>query len=136
MAFHHSVRMQVPFHDLDPLQVVWHGNYLKYFDITRFALFSAAGVDLMAYQREKQIMFPITRTAVKHVYSLGPFDEFDCKATVAEAYYKITLNFEIRLASSGKLCARGSSDQVAVTLPEKELQFEIPEDIRTALGCD
>ena len=135
MTFQHTVRMKVPFHDLDPLQVVWHGNYLKYFDVTRFALFSAAGIDLMTYQQEKQIMFPVTRTAVKHIHSLGPFDEFDCTAVVAEAYYKLTLHFEIRLASSGKLCARGSSDQVAVTLPDKELQFEIPADIRAALGC-
>ena len=24
----------VPFHDLDPMQIMWHGNYLKYFDMT------------------------------------------------------------------------------------------------------
>ncbi len=40
-----EVRLTVPFHDLDPMRVVWHGNYLKYFDIARFALFRKAGVE-------------------------------------------------------------------------------------------
>jgi acyl-CoA thioesterase FadM len=39
----------VPFHDLDPMQIMWHGNYLKYFDMTRSALFADAGVDLFGY---------------------------------------------------------------------------------------
>jgi acyl-CoA thioester hydrolase len=125
MEFSHSVAMQVPFHDLDPLQVVWHGNYLKYFDVARFALFSAAGIDLIAYQKEKSYIAP-----------LSAFDEFICSAAVVEARYKIAMKFEIRLAQGGKLCARGSSDQVAVLLPGMELQFEVPQDIRSALGFD
>ena len=39
----HEIRLSVPFHDLDPMDVVWHGNYLKYFDMARFALFREAG---------------------------------------------------------------------------------------------
>ena len=136
MELSHSVHMQVPFHDLDPLQMVWHGNYLKYFDVTRFSLFSAAGIDLIEYQKEKNYLFPISRTTTKHVFPLKAFDEFICTATVVEARYKIAMTFEIRLEKTGKLCVRGSSEQVAVTLPDMELQFEIPEDIQIALGCE
>lgn len=132
MNFSYSVHMQVPFHDLDPLQMVWHGNYLKYFDVTRFALFSAAGIDLIEYQKEKNYLFPISRTTTKHVFPLKAFDEFICTATVTEAYYKIVMNFEIRLEKTDKLCVRGSSEQVAVTLPDMELQLEVPLDIRSA----
>jgi acyl-CoA thioester hydrolase len=128
--------MQVPFHDLDPLQMVWHGNYLKYFDETRFALFSSAGIDLLEYQKEKNYLFPISRTATKHVFPLKAFDRFICTANVLEAHYKIAMAFEIRLEKSGKLCVRASSEQVAVKLPEMELQFEVPLDIRAALGCE
>ena len=132
MNFSYSVHMQVPFHDLDPLQMVWHGNYLKYFDVTRFALFSAAGIDLIEYQKEKNYLFPISRTTTKHVFPLKAFDEFICTATVTEVYYKIVMNFEIRLEKTDKLCVRGSSEQVAVTLPDMELQLEVPLDIRSA----
>ena len=45
----HEVRMKVPFFDADPMQIVWHGNYLKYFDIARSELFDALGIDLFAF---------------------------------------------------------------------------------------
>ena len=33
-----EVTIRVPFFDLDPMQIVWHGNYLNYFEIARAAL--------------------------------------------------------------------------------------------------
>jgi acyl-CoA thioester hydrolase len=129
-----EMKMKVAFHDLDPLQIVWHGNYLRYFDIARFGLFDSVGVDLYAYMIEKKYVFPVTRTATKHIVPLRAFDEFICRATVTEAQYKIGLEFEIRKAADGLLCTRGTSEQLAVRFPEMEMEFAIPEDIRLALG--
>jgi len=133
MSVGFDIRMKVAFHDLDPLQVVWHGNYLKYFDVTRFGLFAARGIDLHTYMIEKQIAFPVTRTSIKYISPLRAFDEFICGATVIEAQYKIEMVFEIRKMDSGILCARGSSEQLAVRYPTMEMELAIPEDIRQAL---
>lgn len=51
-----------------------------------------------------------------------------------EAKYKIVIDFKIRLAKDNKICAKGRSEQVAVKCPEMEMMFEIPQDMRTALG--
>ena len=126
--------MSVPFHDLDPLHMVWHGNYLKYFDIARSELFAGSGVDLFEYYKKTNFLFPITKTATKHIVSLRYRDEFICKATCVEAQYKIVVDFKIRLAKDNKICAKGRSEQVAVKYPDREIQFEIPDDIRKALG--
>ena len=134
MSVGFDIHMKVAFHDLDPLQVVWHGNYLKYFDVARFGLFAARGIDLYAYMIEKKIAFPVTRTSVKHISPLRAFDEFICRATVTEAQYKIGMAFEIRKTDSGILCARGTSQQLAVHYPAMEMEFAIPEDIKQALG--
>ena len=133
MSVDFDLHMKVAFHDLDPLQVVWHGNYLKYFDVARFGLFAAHGIDLHAYLMEKHIAFPVTRTSLKHISPLRAFDEFLCRATVTEAHYKIGMSFEIRKMDSGILCTRGKSEQLAVRYPEMEMEFTIPEDIRQAL---
>lgn len=135
MAFSFEIRRSVAFHDLDPMRIVWHGNYLKYFDEARFALFEAAGIDLYRYLVEKRYAFPITRTAVKHIAPLLPKDVFTCRATVTEARFKIAMDFEIRRFPKGELCTRGSSEQLSVKYPEMELAFEIPVEIRKALGC-
>jgi acyl-CoA thioester hydrolase len=123
MSISFEMHMKVAFHDLDPLQVVWHGNYLKFFDITRFGLFAASGIDLYKYLLEKQIAFPVTRTSLKYISPLRAFDEFICRATVTEAYHKIGMAFEIRK----------NSEQLAVRYPGMEMEFPIPEDIRQAL---
>jgi acyl-CoA thioester hydrolase len=114
--------------------MVWHGNYLKYFDMARSELFTGAGVDLFDYFKKTNYLFPITKTATKHIFSLRYRDEFTCKATCLEAQYKIVIYFKIRLTQTNKLCAKGRSEQVAVKYPEMEMMFEIPPDIRSALG--
>lgn len=130
----YEVRMTVPFYDLDPMQVVWHGNYLKYFDVARSALFDSLGVNLYTTQGEGSFIFPVVRTSVKYIHSLHHQDNFICKATVVEARFKIILDFEIRLAEDNKICTRGRGEQVAVKMPEMELVLGIPADIRRALG--
>ena len=134
MSYTFETQMKVAFHDLDPLQIVWHGNYLKYFDVVRFGLFADAGVDLYDYMVSKQYVFPVTRSSVKHIAPLRHFDEFVCRGEVTEAHYKIAMRFTIRLSSDGTLCARGTSEQLAVRMPDMEMEYEIPPDITRALG--
>ena len=134
MPMVYEFNRRVPFHDLDPLQSVWHGNYLKYFDIARFGLFKQAGLDLYQYFLDRQLIFPVTRSSAKHIVPLRYDDAFVCRATVTEAVYKIAMSFEIRLTGNGQICTRGKSEQVAVKMPEMEMQFEVPGDVTTALG--
>ncbi len=130
----HEIQLKVPFCDLDPMQMVWHGNYLKYFDVARSELFDTLGIDLLNYFKKTKYLFPITKTSTKHIVSLRYRDEFMCKATVVEAQYKIVVDFKIRLVNNNQICTKGRSEQVAVKYPEMEIMFEIPDDIRKALG--
>lgn len=127
-------KLTVPFHDLDPMHIVWHGNYLKYFDIARFGLFRNAGIDLYEFYKKTNYMFPITKTSTKHIIPLRYRDTFTCKATVIEAQIKIVIDFKIRRMNDGEICTKGRSEQVAVKFPEMEIMFEIPDEIRKALG--
>jgi acyl-CoA thioester hydrolase len=129
-----QVKFSVPFHDLDPLQIVWHGNYMKYFDMTRSDLFNKLGVDLYRVYEDSKYIFPITKTYTKHIFPLRFRDEFICQAKLIEAHHKIVITFEIRLVKNKVLCARGKSEQVAVKLPEMEIMLRIPDNVRQALG--
>ncbi len=130
----HEVRFSVPFYDLDPMQVVWHGNYLKYFDITRAGLFDNIGVDLYAFYEKTKYIFPIIKTSTKHIFPLKHRHEFICKASLTDVSFKIIIDFEIRLVSGNRLCARGRSEQAAVKYPEMEILYRIPDEIREGLG--
>jgi acyl-CoA thioester hydrolase len=127
-----SVTLKVPYYDVDLIQIVWHGNYLKYFEVARHALFREYGVDLRRYMEDTGYVFPVVRSTIKHIWPLRFDDEFICTAVLKEARVRIVLDFEIKLISNGKLCAKGWSEQVAVLLPEMELVFQIPEEIQKA----
>jgi acyl-CoA thioester hydrolase len=129
-----EIRKVVPFYDLDPMQIVWHGNYLNYFEDARRAMFEHRGVDLYKYYEKTNTIFPIIRTATKHIYPLRFGDEFICRATIIDARFKIMVDFEIRLAADNKICARGRTEQVAVLTPTMEILLRVPDEIRAALG--
>jgi acyl-CoA thioester hydrolase len=129
-----EVKYCVPFFDLDPMQIVWHGNYLNYFEIARAALFDSCGVNLYSYYEQYKLIFPIIRTSTKHIYPLRYRDEIIVKATLVDARVKLVVDFEIHKADDGKICARGRTEQVTVKAPEMETIFKIPDDIRRALG--
>jgi acyl-CoA thioester hydrolase len=127
-----SITMKVPYHDVDLMRVVWHGNYLKYFDVARQALFREHGVELQRYMEEKKYVFPVVRSTIKHIWPLRFDDEFTCTAVLREARVRIVLDFEITLISEGRLCAKGWTEQAAVLFPEMEMVFQIPEEIQKA----
>jgi acyl-CoA thioester hydrolase len=128
-----EVRLSVPFFDLDPMQIVWHGNYLNYFEIARCELFLANGVDLYSYYERHKLIFPIIRTSTKHILPLRHRDEIIVKAILVDARVKLVVDFEIRKAADNIVCARGRTEQVTVKVPEMETIFSIPEEIQRAL---
>jgi len=128
-----SVTLRVPYYDVDVMDIVWNGNYFKYFERARQALFLDCGLDLRSYMIEKKVVFPVIRSKIKHIRPLRVNDEFISSAFLKEARIKIVLGFEVRLAASGLICAKGESEQVAIHLPEMEMAFIIPEDIQEAL---
>lgn len=127
-------RHQVAFYDLDPIQVVWHGNYLNYFENARTALFNENRIDLYEFYVREGIVFPIIKTSTKHIIPLRYHDEFICRATIVDARVKIVVDFEIWKVESPQVCTRGRTEQVAVKTPEMEMLFSVPEEIRKALG--
>lgn len=131
-----SVRLKVPFHDLDPMGIVWHGNYLKYFEIARDALFERRGFDIYKYCVANDYVLPIIRITVKHVHPLRLADEFTCEAVLVEARNKLVVDYEIRLCEKDKLVAKARTEQAAVTVKDEKLELRIPEEIAKEIGME
>ena len=130
-----EVRLKVPFHDVDPMRVVWHGHYMKYFEIAREALFEGLGVDLTEYFLRTGCMFPIVKASIKYVRPLKHRDEFICRAKILEAHRKIIIEYEI-LTATGQMCSSGRSEQAAVNDNGSRLEMIIPDEIRRGLGFE
>jgi len=131
------VKSRVLFHDLDMMQVVWHGNYFKYFGEARLALFEQAGLESL-YQPDPDAewLYPVVRSEVKHVRPLRFMDEFTITARLKEAKYKIVIDFEIRKQPEDVVCTRATTQQVAISGKDFSLSFSIPEYVRRAFGLE
>jgi acyl-CoA thioester hydrolase len=129
------VRFTVPFCDVDAMQVVWHGNYFKYFDAARDRLLCDAGIDLYRSVENYGVVFPITRTQTKHIRPLRVRDEIDCKAILVEYECRLVFDFELRNLATGELCAKARTEQAAVRIAEGMLELRLPDGMRRALAA-
>ena len=115
----------VEFFDLDPMQVVWHGNYINYFEISRNALLDKIGYGY--YEMEKSgFAFPVVEVSVKYLASLRHMDRAIIKAILEEYENCLKIRFEIRNAKTGIITTRGMTTQMAFDIKAGESCFVCP----------
>ena len=115
----------VEFFDLDPMQVVWHGNYLNYFEIGRRILLEKIGYSYTEME-ESGYAFPVIDISVKYLGSLRFMDRARIKAILVEYENRLRIQFEIRNVKTGLLLTKGVSTQMAFDIKAGESCFACP----------
>ena len=131
--FAHEIELVPAFHDLDPMAVVWHGNYLKYFELARCALLQRFNYD---YQQmhESGYLWPIVDMRTKYVRSARMNQKLKVRAQIVEWENRLKIEYRITDAASGEVLTRAHSIQVAVLLENGEMQFASPAVLFERLG--
>ena len=134
-----EVDLLVPFHDVDALGVVWHGNYLRYFEVARTALERRLGVDLTVL-RGQGVVCPVVESHCRHLAPLRFGDRACCQAWVAGLDRRLTIAYLLLNRTTKRLSAEGWTVQVAVDAASHLLLPELPDEItdrvRGAAGLD
>jgi len=121
-----SVGIEVPFHDCDPMQVVWHGNYARYLEVARCALLRKIDYDYLDMQ-ESGYVWPIVDMRTKFVGSALFAQMISVEAHLVEYESRIKIEYLICCKATGKKLTKASTVQVAVDLETKEMQFVSPD---------
>ncbi|MFY8328022.1 acyl-CoA thioesterase [Pseudoalteromonas sp. ZZD1] len=119
------VDMVVPFYDLDPMRIVWHGNYVKYIEDARCVLLNKIGYNYNAME-ESGYMWPIVDMRLKYVASAVFGSHIRIHASLVEFETRIKIDYKIECLDSHKVLTKAYTIQVALDLQEQELQFESP----------
>lgn len=134
-----EVEWVVPFHDLDPMEVVWHGNYPRYFEHARTALLQSFEYDY-PQMRESGYAWPVIDMAVRYIRPLVYQQRITIRAELVEWENRLKIKYEIRDSATGERLTRGHTVQVAVKLPEMAMCFISPAILFEKLGvpvpCD
>lgn len=121
----HSVEIEIPFHDCDPMNVVWHGNYPRYLEVARCELLRIFDYD---YEQMKDSGFawPIVDMQIKYVASAVFTQKIKVAAYLKEYENRLRIDYVITDAISNKRITKASTTQVAVKISSKEMQFVSP----------
>ncbi len=129
-----EVEVEVEFHDLDPMGVAWHGNYLRYFERARCALLRSFGYDY-PQMRDSGYAWPIVDCRLKYVAPSRYAQRLLVRATLSEWENRLRIEYLIRDAKSGEQITKGYTVQVAVAMASGELQFVSPPALLERLEC-
>lgn len=131
-----AVEVEVPFHDVDVMEVAWHGHYLKYFEIARCALLRRFDYDYPQMQASGYL-WPIVDCRVKYIKPARYGQRLRIEARLAEYENRFKMDYIITDAPSGETLSKGHTIQIAVDKRTQETQFVVPpvviEKIRKAL---
>lgn len=122
----HQTEVTVRFNEADPLGIVWHGHYLRYFEDGREAFGRAHGISYLDCFHHGYAV-PVVSVHCDYARPLRYGDSVVVETTyVNTAAAKLTFNYRILELKSGKTVATGSSVQVFVDAKSFELQLTVP----------
>jgi len=122
----HQTEVIVRFNEADPLGIVWHGHYLRYFEDGREAFGKKYGASYLDFFRAG-IVVPVVSVNCDYKKPLRYGDSVIVETTfLPTPAAKLKFNYRILEAQSMALVAVGSSVQVFVDSKTFQLQLTMP----------
>ncbi|HMR83217.1 MAG TPA: acyl-CoA thioesterase [Niabella sp.] len=115
----HTIEVLIRFNEADPLGIVWHGHYIRYFEDGREAFGKQYGIGYMDFFKEN-VVVPIVHAECNYKKSL----KFGDKVIVEATYHpceaaKIIFTYKLYKKGEPAVVATGTTTQVFL---EKDTQ--------------
>ena len=126
------IDIEVPFFDVDMMQVVWHGHYVKYLEQARSALLNELGYGYTTMLSSGYV-WPVIDLQLRYVQPALVSQRLRIRADLIEWENRLRIHYLITDAETGQRITRASSVQVAVEVSTREMQLVSPEPMRAAI---
>jgi len=128
-----EVVIQVPFHDVDLVGIVWHGHYAKYFEVARCAL-----LESFDYNYDRMMAsgygWPVIDLRFRYVKPAQFGQKIRVRATLLEWENRLRIEYLVSDDASGERLTKGESVQVAVNMVTREMCMVSPDVLFERLG--
>ena len=115
--FESNSTVTVAFSDLDPMNIVWHGNYLKFLELARGEMFEKLGFGYMT-MHANNVMYPIV---------------LNVKCSLEELEPAIIIKYTITNAKTEEKLFKASSLQICITVDTGETLYTAPQKLKKCL---
>ena len=123
----------VQFYDLDPMLIVWHGNYVKYLEVARCALFDSIDYNYPS-MKESGYAWPVIEMQLRYAGPATFGQRLTVRADLVEWENRLKIEYVISDAASGKRLNRASTSQVAVDIASGAMCYYSPPILFEKLG--
>ncbi|WP_020158849.1 acyl-CoA thioesterase [Methylobacter marinus] len=130
-----SIDLKIPFHDVDMMEIVWHGHYVRYFEIARCALLDKIGYNYRQ-MRDSGYVWPVIDLRMRYIKPAAFEQVITVHAEIVEWENRLKINYLIADKETGDRLTKGYSVQVAVNLTRDELCLESPGILLEKLGVE
>lgn len=120
-----QVEVDVPFHDVDSLNIVWHGHYYKYFEYARTAFLRSIGFDI-AQMRRSGYVWPVIESQCRHMAAMRYGMKVLVRASLADVDHRVKFIFTVTDKKTGRRLAAGYTIQAAVHAKTGKLSLMTP----------
>lgn len=127
-----EIVVKAQFYDLDPMGVVWHGNYARYLEQARCALLDEIGYNYPQMEASGYV-WPIVDMRIKYVRSIRFGQDIAIRAEIVEFENRLKIDYRIYDAASRTVLTKATTTQVAVKAETGELCLESPTDLTDKL---
>jgi acyl-CoA thioester hydrolase len=121
------------FYDLDPMNIVWHGNYPRFLELGRMAVMNKIGY---GYQEmvTSGYVWPIIDLRMRYARSMRLEQPVKITAGIVEWENTLRIAYQIVDVATGLRVMRASSSQVALAINGNEMLWVAPPILREKLA--
>jgi len=120
-----SIKIRVPFFDLDPAGVAWHGRYFQYFELARCELLEGINYSYEE-MRSSGVLWPVADTSVRFVRPLTLNQVALVTACLREWEMRLVVDYKIE-DEDGVVTTKARTIQVPVAADTLELTLGAPQ---------
>jgi acyl-CoA thioester hydrolase len=122
-----EILVPVRFSETDAMGVVWHGNYLKFFEDAREEFGRIFNVDYLDVH-SRGYFIPIVKSEINHKASIFYGEKARVKAILEQHdAAKIVFRYVITNENTGQIAATGMTMQVFMLASDRTLELVKPE---------
>ena len=123
-------KIKVSFEDLDPMNIVWHGNYMKYLEQARCDMLSKLGYTYIDMKKEG-CGYPFAKMKIKYIKpaTLGDVLTVFTKVDTIEP----TLNLKYEIFKKKEKIFEAKSMQIGINLETGESIYTAPKGLIEAI---
>lgn len=129
----HEIEITPAFYDIDVMEIVYHGHYVRFLELARSALLARFDYDYPR-MRESGYGWPVVDMRLKYVRPATFGQVLKVRATIAEWENRLRIDYLISDAVTGQKVNSAHTIQVAVDMQTRAMCFVCPPVLWERLG--